>query len=265
MGKLPDFVIIGCMKGGTSTLHHHLKQHPDIFMPEKKELHFFIAEWEKGVDWYKSFFGKGNDSRICGEATPAYIYFTQYHSRMFDTIPRAKLVLALRDPVTRAFSQWNHQREKWYDNRSFEEVIHQDMRNLKRKDHTHCYEDLLQRGFYIEQVENLLKYYPRESLHILISERMKRNFRHELNGVLNFLGLYKEKKLSQKILRILGLRDDKIQILEGIYSRSYQEPMKEETARLLQEIYEPYNERLFQFLGYKVEEWNINNQSKLLE
>ncbi len=235
-GKLPDFVIIGAQKCGTSSLHKNLRKHPQISVSLTKELHFFDINWSKGVAWYKKNFQSKN--KKCGEATPEYIYFTQYHKRIFETIPEAKLILALRNPVTRAYSQWNHYKNTRFKNMSFEEIVKRDLDSLQNEPKV---TDLIKRGFYINQIESLLKYYPREQLHIVISERNKNNSEKEYNKIFEFLGVRKKSN---------------IRFAENVHKRTYTEPIKPETAKYLYELYKTYNEKLFEFLGYRVSEWD---------
>lgn len=237
-GKLPDFVIVGAQKCGTTSLDKNLRQHPQIMMPFLiKEIHFFNQHWDrnKDVNWYKGHFK--NIDGVCGEATPAYIYFSQYHKRIYDTIPDAKLILALRNPVNRAYSQWNHKKYYYTAHKSFPEIIKQE---LKKDNLVPQKDDLLKRGFYIDQINSLLKYYPREQLHIIISERMRSNMQEEYNRIFDFLGIKRMENLN---------------FIKNVHSRKYSEPMDKEVENLLYNLYKPYNERLFEFLGYRVQEW----------
>jgi len=72
--QLPDFLIIGVQKGGTSSIFYYLDQHPDIEMAQTKELHFFNLFYDRGMRWYRSFFPLKSKNKLTGEATPAYIF-----------------------------------------------------------------------------------------------------------------------------------------------------------------------------------------------
>jgi hypothetical protein len=106
---LPNLIIIGAMKCGTTSLHFQLRRHPQIAMPLDKELNFFVAErnWTKGVEWYASRFPAG--TRIRGESSPSYSWLPQFAgvpARMHSVIPNARLVYMVRDPVERLISHW---------------------------------------------------------------------------------------------------------------------------------------------------------------
>src|SRR5256886_13492270 len=104
-----DFVIGGTQKGGTSALDSFLRQHPQICMPEtKKELHFFDRE-EDDRDYkkYHANFKPNPQQRVTGEASPIYMYWETAPYRIWKYNPKMKWILALRNPVERAFSAWN--------------------------------------------------------------------------------------------------------------------------------------------------------------
>lgn len=108
---LPDFVVIGAMKAGTTTLYDHLRLHPEIGMSREKETDFFVAEknWQRGLGWYHAQFRPG--ARIYGEASPNYTKaatFGGVAARMAEVVPDAKLIFVARDPVLRAQSQYRH-------------------------------------------------------------------------------------------------------------------------------------------------------------
>lgn len=108
-GALPNLVVIGAPKCGTSALHYYLGLHPEITMSRHKELNFFIQEknWPRGVDWYRSHFARSG--RILGESSPGYACHPLYGGvpeRMHSLIPDAKLIYMVRDPVQRTLSHY---------------------------------------------------------------------------------------------------------------------------------------------------------------
>ncbi len=253
-GRLPDFIIIGAVKAGTSSLWKNLKQHPDIQMASKflnrpgkneierrKEVNFFTFDyrWYRGKTWYASMFD--DNEKLQGEASPKYFHSQICHQRMHETVPGAKLILLLRDPVKRAFSEFNHmvERKKLYGGEkipteNFSEFL--DMAFCRGDEKAFA---LIKRGFYIDQIESLLKYYPRNQLLVLISEQMNQNPQEAYDRVFDFLQV---KKIT-------------IRHIKGVNSRSYREPLSIDDGKRLKEIYATYNERLFAYLGYKIKEW----------
>jgi len=255
-GKLPDFLIIGVMKGGTSSLWEHLRQHPNIEMSpnfienkkgwiNQKEIHFFDKEekWRMGKRWYKKFFNK--NKKLQGEVTPNYILDPITHKRMKMIVPNAKLILILRDPITRAYSEFNHIRQVFPKSRywaylpqaSFQENINKEIKK-------NFEQGIIKKGFYITQIQDLLRYYSKNQLLILISEEMKKNMQENYNKICDFL----------KIKRF------KFKFKQDIHKRKYQEPLKKQEKEVLKKIYRPYNQRLFKFLGYEIKEWKSNSK-----
>src|SRR5919108_5987197 len=110
---LPNLIIIGAQKCGTSALHHYLGLHPDIFMSHEKELNFFMQRknWDKGRAWYESMFPC--NATVRGEASPGYTDYPtepRVAERMHSLIPDAKLIYIVRHPIERMISQYVHQR-----------------------------------------------------------------------------------------------------------------------------------------------------------
>jgi hypothetical protein len=248
-GKLPDFLVIGVQKGGTTSLWFHLRKHPQIEMAPNfkeirengkvklKEVGFFSnrERWKRGLVWYATLFNRNN--KLQGEATPDYISALKAHKNIFKTVPKAKLIIILRDPVTRTYSAFNHIKEdqaSWgvYDSsKNFEYNLEKEMKGEGGS--------LLEKGVYINQIKNLLKFYPRKQLLILISERMKEHPQEAYN----------------KIFAFLGIKKMKIEYEPGVHSRKYPEKMKKSTEKKLYRFFKTYNERLFKFLGYRISEW----------
>ena len=102
--SLPDFLIIGAMKSGTTSLYAYLKQHPMIIPSIKKEIHYFDNGWkfgantlQKGEKWYRSHFPVQNaKNKICFEASPSYLYNPDVPKRIFELIPKVKIIVAAR-------------------------------------------------------------------------------------------------------------------------------------------------------------------------
>jgi hypothetical protein len=108
-GALPDFVIIGAQKCGTSSLYHLLTRHPHVERAATKELHFFDLLFDEGIEWYRQCFPppKLKDGRrtIHGEATPGYLFHPLVPERMAEAVPQARLIALLRNPANRAYSK----------------------------------------------------------------------------------------------------------------------------------------------------------------
>ncbi len=130
---LPDFVIIGAQKSGTTSLYDFVIRHPEIAPALKKEMHYFSINYKFGEQWYRSnfptnlsrryFTKKTGQKLLSGEASPSYLFYPTVPSRMKKVLPDVKLIVILRNPVDRAYSQYHHSRRKGRETLSFEKAI----------------------------------------------------------------------------------------------------------------------------------------------
>jgi hypothetical protein len=120
---LPNFLIIGAQKSGTTTLAKYLRTHPQVFLSPGKEVHYFNRYYHRGIDWYKGRFSGATTEDAVGEATPTYMYFDRVPQRMAEVIPDARLIAILRNPVDRAYSHYWHQRSRGREKREFAQAV----------------------------------------------------------------------------------------------------------------------------------------------
>ena len=196
--RLPDFIIIGTMKGGTTALHHDLGRHPDIATSATKELDFFIegpsrfswGNWDRGLDWYKSHFR--STRRLCGEASPNYTNYPRFPdvpARMHGILPQAKLIYVVRHPVERVLSHWVHRYAAGREALPFQEALESDA-------------DLyLQRSCYALQLRQFLAFYPRDQVFVTSQERLLARRAETLQDVVAFLGVSKDRMPRPSRLR----------------------------------------------------------------
>lgn len=174
--SLPNFIIIGAQKSGTTWLYEVLKTHPKIKMAyDRKEVHFFDRYFDRGIKWYQERFPY-DESFLIGEATPKYIYDKDVPERIYNNLPEVKLVLILRNPVERAYSQYKYLVQEDNYQEDFGRAIKE-------------YPDILERGLYFEQIDRYLNFFEREQLKILIFEEMINKKDEKLNEISDFLNL----------------------------------------------------------------------------
>jgi len=123
--QMPDFLIIGAQKCGTTSLYRYLIQHPQIEPAIKKEIHYFDLNYNKPIQWYLNQFPalKTQSDRITGEATPYYIFHPHAPYRIKEHMPDAKIIVLLRNPVDRAYSHYHYAVERYGETLSFEEAL----------------------------------------------------------------------------------------------------------------------------------------------
>jgi len=177
---LPNLIIIGAMKGGTTSLHSYLDLHPQISMSQVKELNFFIADkpnWSKGVQWYESNFA--GDAKIRGESSPNYTMchlFRGVPERMYSVVPEARLIYIVRDPVDRIASHYVHECYKGREKQSISKAL----TDLEYNHYVLCSKYYMQLGQY-------LNCFPPSSILIMTLEDLYRDRHRTLQTVFRFL------------------------------------------------------------------------------
>jgi hypothetical protein len=185
---LPSALIIGTMKGGTSTLNAWLRHHPQVMFSAIKEVHYFNDHYDRGERWYRTYFPLWEQwlgGRCALEATPAYLYRSSVvMPRMHALVPDARLILLLRNPVTRAISHYGHQVQRGVEHRPAAEALMSPDPPAKGKPNHYK-----RRGLYADQIEQVLGFYPREQLLVLRSEDFFTQPTAAYGRVQAFLGL----------------------------------------------------------------------------
>jgi hypothetical protein len=201
---LPDCIILGAMKCGTSSLYFYLASHPQVITPTRKEIHFFDNNFEKKVGWYRSHFPSIAKMKsgiyITGEASPYYLYHPHVARRIYQTIPNVKLIALLRNPVDRAISHYWHQVNKGREDLPMEEAfevekerISADKERLKKEKQyygfNHRHYSYLDRGKYVGQIERFERRFSSDQILILKSEELFFNAKETIEEVEDFLGI----------------------------------------------------------------------------
>jgi hypothetical protein len=205
---LPDFIIVGVMKGGTSSLYTYLLQHPQVLPAFQKEVHFFDLNYQRGINWYRAHFATHRErSRqrhskrfVTGEASPYYCFHPHAIRRIAEVVPAAKLILLLRNPVERARSHYHHQVRQGRETLSLELALAQESVRLKGEidrmledesyySYNHQHYSYSARGVYVDQLKQVEKYFSPDRILILHSQDLFREVQKTYDQVLQFLGL----------------------------------------------------------------------------
>jgi hypothetical protein len=263
----PDFVIIGARKAGTTSLYNYLVEHPSVLPALMKEIHFFTSFYSKGERWYRGNFPMrleqwlfektGGRRVITGEATPNYYYDPLTPARIRAMCPNAKLILVLRDPVSRAFSDYNHDVRHGRFTASedpFEAVVEREMSFLagpgkevfKSTDafrivNSHCRH--LARGQYARHLRFWLDAFSRDQMLVIRGEELYRAPQATFGRVLEFL----------------ELQPFNLKSYQAHNSNTYR-PMSPEVRERLEKYFEPYNHELYELLGEDLG-WNAPREA----
>jgi len=198
---LPDFVVIGAQRSGTTSLFDYFRDHPQVRPALKKELHFYDLHYERGVAWYRANFPRMRQlggGRITGEATPNYLVYPSTPERLHGVTPNAKLIVLLRNPADRAHSAWRLRTMEGAETLSFAEALerelaqeHIDVAEIAdpKKVGQHLRFLYLSKSRYAEQLERWLKLFPREQLLVIKSEDLFENPDGALGEMAEFLGI----------------------------------------------------------------------------
>lgn len=192
-----DFMIAGVQKGGTTSLDAYLRQHPDISMAKKKEVHFFDKRPPTGITpldyliYHRQFhWDRQRAGAKLGEATPILTWWTGAMERLWQYNPGIRVIMLLRDPVERAWSHFRMDRRLQREGESFSEAIRTERERARRALPLQDRErSQVARGFYAHQVRNLKRLFPDEHLLFLRSEDFSANVQDELDKVTDFLGV----------------------------------------------------------------------------
>lgn len=252
---LPDYLIIGAKKGGTSSLTNWLIQHPDnvrmfpSFQP-LKSAHFFDINFHEGVDWYRGHFPSEHvrsrhPGGVVGEASPYYMFHPAAAERAREVVPDAKVIAVLRDPVSRAYSNyWDRVAAGSERLLTFEDAIEAEGGRLASVDQQRLRHDptyysfehdqfsYLARGRYIEHLGAWLEAYPADQVLVLCAEEMYADPVAAFASVQRFLGL--------RVCPDIDLKT---------YNERSKPPMDPFTRDALADYYRPFNEALYERLG----------------
>jgi Sulfotransferase domain len=258
---LPDFLVIGTQRGGTTSLYRYLKAHPCIGATSNKDLHFFDRRFQKGLTWYRGHFPTILDKYSAqhryhafatGEASPSYLFHPQAPKRVAQALPHVKLIVLLRNPVSRAYSQYHHAVELGFETLSFEEAIASEGERTRQeqekilKDERYYSEEYkhrsyLTKGIYVDQLLTWMSFIPREQFLILKSEDFYADPAATFKQVLTFLNL-------PEVEPQIGKKENK-QEFKQYNNNTYSSKMDPAMRKRLIEYFEPHNARLYDFLG----------------
>lgn len=256
---MPDFIIIGAQKGGTTSLYSYLTEHPNIASASTKEVHFFDHRFHLGLSWYRAHFPTGIEQYyaqhvrkqvfITGEASPGYLFHPLAPKRIASLLPHVKLIVLLRNPVDRLYSQYRHKVARGREKLPVEEAVAREEERLRGErekiaSQKNYYSPNFQhfsyktRGMYAEQLEIWFSLFPREQFLIMKSEDMYKDPAAIYKQTLEFLNspIYEPASLQKEYKQ---------------YNKSQEVSSRLDPAfrKELVEYFKPHNARLYRLVG----------------
>jgi hypothetical protein len=248
------FLVAGTQKGGTTALDFYLRQHPQLCMASRKEVHFFdnddiyAGNVKPDYSYYHQFFRPTPYHVFLGETTPSYMYWQPVPQRIQHYNPDMKWIFILRNPIDRAYSHWNMARYLGKESRPFLQAIEQEIMHLQGKSTSqlkvHAY---VNRGFYWQQLSRIWNLFPREQTLILRNEELRVAPQSTLSKVWFFLGV-------SELNNIQAMRR---------HTRPYTSSMEGQAWDVLKNIYEKDVNRLEAELKWNCSDW-LSNTSRTL-
>lgn len=251
---LPSYVIVGAQKGGTSALYEYLVRHPLVGRSTNEEVQYFSLNYARGTAWYRGHFPtvaraayvrrRYGRELVTGESSPYYLFHPHALERIQELLPDAKLIVVLRNPVDRAYSQYNHSWQTGVEPLdTFEAGLEAEQGRLEGElekmqadpfynSFSHYNHSYLARGLYVEQLERLYRLFDERQILLETAEDLSTDTDAVYVRALQFLGL-PVRRLSHYPRQ--NVRD--------------KPPMRPETRRRLVEYFAEPNERLYAFLG----------------
>jgi hypothetical protein len=248
---LPDFIIIGAQKSGTTSLYSYLSQHPQLVPSINKEVHFFdgglnpnVDTFDKGEVWYRAHFPLNrnmSNNKKTFESSPLYIFNPFAPQRISDLIPEVKLIAILRNPVERTISHYFHEKRNDRESLPIMEALQSEEKRLKpvidKQDYKnnifirHSYKS---RGLYHEQLKRYLNYFPMSNILVINSASLFTHPHDTLRRIFQFVGVDTEFTISNLKLRNIG---------------SNRNAIDPDVYEYLEDYFWPHNQALYKLIG----------------
>lgn len=276
--NLPNFLLVGAEKAGTTALASFLRQHPDICFSEPKETYYFNRKYELGLKWFASHFDHCRDEKAIGEGTVRLLSHPAAPSRISDCLSDVLLICILRNPIDRAFSQYHYYvySGKATPSQSFSEVIRNEQSDFRN--------DLINQGKYINHLRKYELYFNDNQMQIVLYQSFRDRPADVVQSIYETLGVdsafqpettathnvtkYPSSRGLYAFVRnvwaplktqieshIPNLADTLRKKVRAWLFDTDKPVMKEADRTYLRELYTPYNDELEQWLGVDLSHW----------
>lgn len=261
--RTPGYFLAGCQKSASTWIYQCMKEHPDVFVPEKDANHYFTINYYRGIDWYHSLYNKATIEKAIVDPTPSYLRDLLAPRRIFEYNPKAKFIISLRNPTERAFSHYWHEKKKNKINFEFSEAI-----NYSGVGNYDIYNDWILTGFYFEWIQNFLQYFHKDQFLFLIFDDLKRKPQEYIKTIYNFLEVESNfmPKSSNLIINKAGIKHEISNISNRLLryltpknhlQSEYDKGIDKELKKQIISIFIPEIEKLEKFLKRDLSNWKV--------
>ena len=293
--RQPTFLILGPAKCGTTALASFIASHPDVFITNPKEPHFFDGNYEIGIDGYLEKYYSGWSKEIAaGEATPSYLSTPYVADRIKQNFPHIKLIVILRNPIERAYSSWWMRHARGMEPLSFESAINNELsqstiseedvqrnvQNVRAGKRIHI-RNYLDTGHYADHLERYFNKFPMHNIKVLFSSQLRKDHEQTIRDIWNFIEVDASQPIPDphavnealgikalpilKSIKALGLMPARHIIPRGIKSHiknllsnmGERPEMNKETKQLLVEYFTPHIKKLETLIDEDLSDWLI--------
>lgn len=273
--QLPNFLIVGGQKCGSTTLHNVLVEHPEIFMSEQKEINFFTLDekYHRGVSAYAKHFEAAKSEIMIGESSPGYMVHSEVPARILEKLGPVKIVIILRNPIKRALSQYWDNRRQLKESLELSQVIDRFLSD----DYQPGVRGYFSRGVYMKYIERYEMLFGSDNIHVMIMEELIKKPQVTLQQLYQFLGVDTQVGLQtlpaaynastvwknpfyQLLFNYPALTSFLPKRGRSLLFFGKQEPYKYQALsgaelRKLEDFYSGWNMKLEQYLGRELSSW----------
>lgn len=252
-----SFLICGAQKSGTSALHQYLLEHPEINLSKTKELHIFDDEkrdWsEKGIrnidKDIKHYFDDGDEAKKRGEATPSSMWWRPSMQRIWQYNDKMKLIAILRNPITRAYANWEMENSKGRDIEKIHTTLEaEEERCREALPQQHRVYSYLSRGLYSEQIRRIWQYFPRKNLLLIRQEELRQRPERTLRVVYDHLEVnetkFNEIKNVESWKSVRTLKKDRTKVKQKL-----------EAVKAIENVYRNEIKNIEEITGWDCSSW----------
>lgn len=292
---LPNFIIVGAPKAGTTALYHYLSEHPQVFMSEPKEVNYFSKDEieaqglyyqdfkAKDLDSYEKLFDEGIEKKAVGEGSVSYLFYPQTPQKIKDVLPDVKTIILLRNPLDRGYSHYLMDYRLGLVNVTYDEIVY---KTTKHEELSLYYQQHVELGFYYEQVKRYIDTFGEKQVKIYLQEDLRDDPDHVIGDLYDYLELNKtftpntdqkhnsfsmpKNSLIQKLYRSGFIRTTFFKLLPNnvkellfntFFERAIKPKLSSKTRKYLLKLYEPDIKNLEKLINRDLSHWYSHENS----